>query len=186
MRLPISSIVTTTLLSLTTLSLARTIPASMETRQDPDHYVLDYRVFGATGCFDKNWGVGTLTASELGVCFPFYDNDTPPSGVQAVNLTNIIGGCSCKFPFSPFSLSPLVPSLPCRSVECTFVYACTGFQSEFFFSCPLFLSCSASPAPGLPCIVVGEISLVKAPSAMIDWVGQMGKTIVKGCRGGPN
>lgn len=74
---------------------------NLVTRRDPpvDYYVLDWRVFGATGCFEKNWGVGTVTASQLDICMPFYDD-----GIKAINLTNIIEGCSCMcLAFSFFS-----------------------------------------------------------------------------------
>lgn len=61
-----------------------------ETRQI-DRYICDYREFGETGCFEKNWGIGTLTESNLNTCYIFYDD------VKAVNLTRIIDGCSCMF-----------------------------------------------------------------------------------------
>lgn len=82
-----------TLLAITSPAvLARSTTETRDTRQTNDYYVCDYRVFGATGCFEKNQGVGTLTASDLDKCYPFYDLN-----IKAVNLTNIIDGCSCMF-----------------------------------------------------------------------------------------
>lgn len=82
-----------TLLTIATMAATPTLARSTklrDTRQTNDSYICDIRVFGETGCFEKNWGVGTLTGSDLDKCFTFYD-----SGVKAVNLTHIIDGCSC-------------------------------------------------------------------------------------------
>ncbi|KAM7186741.1 hypothetical protein V8F20_011252 [Naviculisporaceae sp. PSN 640] len=70
---------------------AHNVNEDLVTRQEEpvDFYVLNWRVFGATGCFEKNWGVGTVTASQLDKCIPFFDD-----GIKAINLTHIIDGCS--------------------------------------------------------------------------------------------
>ena len=86
----------TTLLAIATISAGPVLGRSSkvrDTRQIGDGYVCDIRVFGETGCFEKNWGVGTLTGGDVDKCFVFDDSGS----IKAVNLTNIIDGCSCMF-----------------------------------------------------------------------------------------
>ncbi|KAM7217222.1 hypothetical protein V8F06_007405 [Rhypophila decipiens] len=83
---------TISLLALTLCQSVLALPSVARVAQDDppvDRYVLDYRVFGATGCFDKNLGVGTITSSQLDQCLAWGD-----AGIKAVNLTNIVDGCS--------------------------------------------------------------------------------------------
>lgn len=85
---------TTTLLVIATTGAGPTLGLSTkvrDTRQATEHHVLDYRVFGETGCFEKNWGVGTMYVSDLDKCTAFYD-----PGIKSVNLTDTLDGCSCK------------------------------------------------------------------------------------------
>ncbi|KAK3393427.1 hypothetical protein B0H63DRAFT_443673 [Podospora didyma] len=56
-----------------------------------DRYICDYRVWGQPGCDvqESNLGVGTITQSNLDICYSFNDDV-----VKSINLTNSVPDCS--------------------------------------------------------------------------------------------
>lgn len=61
-------------------------------RDDP--HVVDFRSFGAIGCYAENQGIWTFTESQAtGECISFASFGA--DNVQAVSLVDIKSGCSC-------------------------------------------------------------------------------------------
>lgn len=81
--------------SLSSFALAATTHNTR--RQTPDPHVVDFRTFGAPGCFAENQGVYTYEQSDVGTCFPF---GTLP--VESLFVTDITDGCYGEFFFSSF------------------------------------------------------------------------------------
>lgn len=63
---------------------AATIP-----RQTSDPHMVDFRTFGAPGCFAENQGVYTFTQSGLNICRTFAD-----ATIGSIFVGDITDGCS--------------------------------------------------------------------------------------------
>lgn len=59
-----------------------------------------FRVFGAAGCHDLNYGFYTVDQSDADTCKSFPN--IPDTGVKSLNLEALnapaANGCNCKFP----------------------------------------------------------------------------------------
>lgn len=106
----------TTLAALASAATITPLATKEETRrQVSDPHVVDFRTYGAPGCFDDNQGVYTYEESNVGICYEFVD--VP---VESIFVTDITDGCSGEFfsllSFFSFS-SPPSPVLHPRSSQ---------------------------------------------------------------------
>lgn len=86
---------TVALVSLVTVATAASVP------RQSDPHMIDFRSYGAAGCFAENQGVYTYEQSDAGTCIE-YPSELDVESILLVDIT--IDGCSCE---SSSSLSAL-------------------------------------------------------------------------------
>lgn len=89
---------------LSSSSLVLATPTTPAARDDP--HIVDFRTYGAPGCFEANQGVYTYTQSNLDICYQFGIHGEEPVG--SIFVVDIVDGCSGMFASS--TPPPLQPS----------------------------------------------------------------------------
>lgn len=84
----------TLLFPLAALVLRTTTAATIPPRQNDPH-IVDFRTYGAPGCFAENQGVYTYEQSDLDVCRTFVD-----ATIGSIFAGDIVDGCSREFSYN--------------------------------------------------------------------------------------
>lgn len=113
----------TNLLPITGLVIGTTA-ANIPRRSDP--HIVDFRTYGAPGCFAENQGVYTYEKSDLDICRTFV---TEPVG--SIFVTDITEGCFReRFAILPWAYLPLWRLLNIVLTQILSVYAYTDTACE--------------------------------------------------------
>ncbi|CAN8099043.1 unnamed protein product [Discula destructiva] len=97
-----------TLLPLSALVLHAT--AATVPRQDP--HIVDFRTFGAPGCFEENQGIYTYLQSDLDKCKNFAD-----ATIGSIFVGDITDGCSL-YAYTDFSCMENQVTVPVGIANC--------------------------------------------------------------------